>query len=333
MLRYWAILFSLIGSVCLSEIDMRQEAIKLIQGSDFKNYLEAPVRISKTPEGPLLIIDEGIYFFQYDLQTPAVSAMTDVVKEGEINLPETADHLVIVTHGWLDKSEGRWPGEIAYAIDRWVDPNEWTCASFGWKGGAGVVNSVQAARYARDIAGPRLAVAILELEKGFTHIHFIGHSAGAWVIDSAAKQMAAAMPQADFHLTFLDAYVPDKWEPDILGHLFEDPQKQKNQVWADHYYTRDITYKVTQHDLKYARNVDISALDPFVVEHEFPYRWYMATITGKYQRWDEKNEKVFTQSGSVDYGFLRSLESGRENYQQSRKLKTGNKSVKIKKVK
>ena len=88
---------------------------------------------------------------------------------------------------------------------------------------------------------------------------------------------------------------------------------------------------MTEHDLKYAHNVDISAIDPLISEHEFPYRWYTATITGKYDRWDEKKETVHTACGGIDYGFARSLEAGDKNWTRTHKLKTNNPAIKIEK--
>ena len=65
-------------------------------------------------------------------------------------------------------------------------------------------------------------------------------------------------------------------------------------------------------------------------EHHFPYKWYIATITGKYRDRDhEKNEDVVTAHGGIDYGFERSMEAGRENYERSLHLKIGNKAVKF----
>ena len=125
--------------------------------------------------------------------------------------------------------------------------------------------------------------------------------------------------------------MPNRWDDNQLGCLYDDSAKQKTNVWAEHYYTRDITFVVTEHDLKYAHNVDISAVDPLISEHEFPYRWYMASIIGKFTRWDEKKEKVHTRSGDIDYGFARSLEAGGKNWGKSRKLKTNNPAVKVEK--
>ena len=72
-----------------------------------------------------------------------------------------------------------------------------------------------------------------------------------------------------------------------------------------------------------------SAVDPFVSEHEFPYRWYTASITGKFSRWDEKRETVHTRNGNIDYGFARSLEAGEENWQRTRKLKPHTTAAKL----
>ena len=322
------ILFCILtAAICYAEFDARKEVIKLMQGTPLEKYLTAPVSIRQTDAGVLSIADEGIFAFQHELLTPETAVEPNVLLEESVAINPSADKLVVVTHGWMDKGENSWPNEMAAAISDRVDPNEWVCASYDWKGGSVVITSVQAAEYARDIAGPRLAKALLELGTDFKHIHLIGHSAGTWTIHSAAKRIAAARPDIRLHLTFLDAYVPSQWDEEELGHVFSDPKRQKNQCWAEHYYTKDITFVVTEHDLKYAHNVDISAVDPLISEHEFPYRWYTATITGKFTRWDEKKEQVHTRSGGIDYGFVRSLESGDKNWEQSRKLRANNKAV------
>jgi hypothetical protein len=322
----------LITSICFAEFDARQEIIKFMEGNkDLEKYLHAPVAVTQNDCGCLSIKDEGIFAFQYDLLRPAVSADPNVVIDEKVKIPPKADKLVMVVHGWMDKGENDWPSEMAAAIGKRTDPNEWVCGSYDWKGGSVVFTSIQAAEYARDIAGPRLTKAILDLGVEFKHIHLIGHSAGSWAINSAAKRLAFSRRDVQVHLTFLDAYVPSQWDEDLLGRVFLDPQRQKKQCWAEHYYTKDITFLVTEHNLKYAHNVDISAIDPFVSEHEFPYRWYTATITGKFTRWDEKKETVHTRSGGIDYGFARSLESGKQNWKKSRKLKTNNKAVKLEK--
>jgi hypothetical protein len=55
----------------------------------------------------------------------------------------------------------------------------------------------------------------------------------------------------------------------------------------------------------------------------------MATITGDYERWDEKKETVYKKSGALEYGFARSLEVGESNWRESLSLKAGGKAVRI----
>ena len=319
------------AAVCFAEFDAKKGIVKLMRRNGLRKYLDAPVTVTQTETGCLSIRDEGLFIFQHDLFKPEVSADPNVAVDESVTLDPSADKLVIVVHGWMDKGQNSWPSEMAEAIGDRTDPNEWACGSYDWRGGSIVMTSIQAAEYARDIAGPRLAKALLDLGVEFKHIHLIGHSAGTWAIDSAAKRIADARPDVQLHLTFLDAYVPSQWDEDVLGRVFDGPKQQKSQVWAEHYYTKDITFVVTEHDLKYAHNVDISAIDPILSEHEFPYRWYTATITGKFTRWDEKKETVHTRSGGIDYGFVRSLEAGEQNWKKSRKLKSNNKAVKLQK--
>ncbi len=309
----------LCGAVCLGEFDARREIIRLMEDHGLNHYLQAPVTVSASPDGVLSIVDKGIFAIQHELLTPAACTDPNVVIDETAQPAAGADKLVIVTHGWLDKGEKDWPYQMAEAMAARTDPNQWVCGAYDWKGGSVVITSVQATEYARDIAGPRLAAAILKLDRPFRHIHLIGHSAGSWTIHAAAKRIAEARPDVTFHLTFLDAYVPEKWNPDELGLIFTDPARQQRHYWADHYYTKDITYKVTQHDLKHAHNVDITAIDPLIAEHEFPYRWYLATITGRYDRWDEKNEPVYFRCNDIDYGFARTSESCRPHNEAKRK--------------
>ncbi|MHC5083082.1 MAG: hypothetical protein ACYTET_03985, partial [Planctomycetota bacterium] len=291
----------------------------------------APVRISITEQGFLSIVDKGFFAIQHELMPEEVASDPNVIIEDNVTIHPDAGNLVIVTHGWLDKGQNSWPADLANAIYGRTDPNQWTCGVYDWKGGSVVITSIQAAEYARDIAGPRLAAAVLKLDKQFDHIHFIAHSAGSWVIDAAAEHIADRKPDTEFHLTFLDAYVPGKWRADDLGRVFKEDIPQTQQYWAEHYYTKDITSKVTHNDLRYAHNVDISALDPLIAEHEFPYRWYTATVTGRYRRWDEKNKPVITQLDNTDYGFTRGLEAGDNQWKQSLKLQMDNKALKFKK--
>jgi hypothetical protein len=329
MTRYnWFIIFIILpAGWCRADVDVRRTTLEAAERVGFGGWLHVPVKVNVTQDGVIGIGDEGVYFFQYALETPQTSAEPNVVLSSFV-LPKTIDKAVFVTHGWIDKAEKDWPEKMAGAIRQKTDPNEWICGFFDWSGGSAVITSIHAARYARDIGGPRLAAVILKLPVSFRHIHLVGHSAGSWVIDSAAKRIAKARPDISLHLTFLDAYVPANWDPNELGNV-----KPAGGIWAEHYYTRDITYTVTQQDLIYAHNIDITAIDPLIAEHEFPYRWYLATITGSYGRWDEKGYEVVKDYHGIESGFARSLEAGQDNWVKSRSLTCGNAALNLEKKK
>ena len=236
--------------------------------------------------------------------------------------------LVIVTHGWIEKGRGDWPEDMAGEICKRVDPNLWLCGYFDWSEGAKTLNPTDAAEYARDVAGPTLADEIIELGGDLRHIHLIGHSSGCWVISEAAKKLAGKM-KIDLHLTFLDAYVPAFWDEGSLGDV-NVPAGAK--YWAEHYYTRDYTLQWTQQDLSCAHNVDITDVDQMLKDHNFPWKWYYATIAGKFPEGHflDDSKLVCTVDG-IEYGFARSRESdGSDGWKRSLKLPAANKAVKLK---
>ena len=246
--------------------------------------------------------------------------------------------LAIVTHGWIEKGQGDWPEDMAIEIQKHVDPNLWLCGYFDWSEGAKTLNPTDAAEYARDIAGPKLADEIIELGGDLRHIHLIGHSNGCWVISEAAKKLAGKMNPAsdrggmkmDLHLTFLDAYVPAFWDEGSLGDV-NVPAGAK--YWVEHYYTRDYTLQWTQQDLSCAHNVDVTDIDQGLKDHNFPWRWYYATVSGKYPKGHFLDDRklVYTADG-IEYGFARSRESADpDGWERSLKLPPANKAVELEK--
>ncbi|MBN2588241.1 MAG: alpha/beta hydrolase [Sedimentisphaerales bacterium] len=238
--------------------------------------------------------------------------------------PQIQKKLVVITHGWIeDKS---WPCDIATAIADKVDSDEWTCAWFDWRTQSMVLNPTDAATFAKEKAGDILAEKILELSKNFSHIHLIGHSAGSWAINEAAN-ILSKQTNSTFHLTFLDAYVPPFWDEKELGSISNDPNIT---CWIEHYFTHDITLAVTEILLTNAHNVDLTDANPGINSHKFPWHWYYSTVLGKYakdQRYEGK--KLYFSDGNINYGFLRSLEAGNQNWQDSLKLTPNKKDVKI----
>jgi hypothetical protein len=237
--------------------------------------------------------------------------------------------LVIVTHGWIERGQGDWPEDMAGEIYKRVDPNLWLCGYFDWSVGAKTLNPTDAAKYARDIAGPALADEIIELGGGLRHIHLIGHSSGCWVISEAAKKLVGKT-RADLHLTFLDAYIPAFWDESSLGDV---NVLAGAKYWAEHYYTRDYTLQWTQQDLSCAHNVDITNVDQGLKDHNFPWRWYYATVSGKYPKgYFLDDRKLAYMADGIEYGFARSRESADpDSWKRSLKLPTGSKAVELEK--
>lgn len=236
--------------------------------------------------------------------------------------------LVVVTHGWIEKGRGDWPEDMATALAEKTDPNIWLCGYFDWRKGARTINPADAAKYAGDIAGPSLAEEILQLGVDLEHIHLIGHSGGCWAVGEAAK-ILAEKTAADIHLTFFDAYVPSGWQESSLGDV-NVPVGGK--FWADHYYTRDYTLKWTEYDLTFAHNVDITEIDQNIKDHNFPWKWYYATITGRYPKGHFlNNSKLVLVANGIEYGFARSKEaSGNDGWADSLHLPSGNNAVVVK---
>ncbi len=234
-------------------------------------------------------------------------------------------NLVIATHGWFEKEP--WPAGPVLAIKDKVDSKTWLCGWYDWRSQAKVINPIDAAKYARDTAGPMLGEKITKLSGNFKHIHLIGHSAGSWVISEAAK-IVNKKTNAAIHLTFLDAYVPPFWNESELGNLKNDPNITN---WADHYLTRDITLGATEKTLTNAHNVDLTDITPGINDHKFPHYWYNATVIGRYAaKGRYEGKELFYRSGNLEYGFARGLEAGPKNWEKSTKLKTANVPVKLK---
>lgn len=242
----------------------------------------------------------------------------------EPNLVTDETHLVIATHGWIERT--LWPRDLALAIKSKVDSRRWICGWYDWRRQAKRINPTDAAEFGKDIAGPMLGKEIIRLSKEWRHIHLIGHSAGAWVINEAAK-IIAEETDATIHLTFLDAYVPPLWNEDELGCIASDPNIL---CWAEHYFTRDITLAVTGKLLEHAHNVDLTNVTPGINDHKFPWHWYCATVTGQYaagQRYEGR--KLFYRAETIEYGFARSLEAGADNWKAGTTLEIGSQAVKI----
>lgn len=245
-----------------------------------------------------------------------------------VNESPSAKYMVIVTHGWIEKGKGKWPQDMAEAISERVDTNDWLCSYFDWSKGAATINPTDAAQYAKDIAGAAITGQTMALPNKLEHIHLIGHSSGCWAISEAAK-ILANQTGADIHITFLDAFVPSDWPQQSLGDINTPADVN---CWADHYFTRDYTLKWTEQKLDHAHNVDLTEIDQLIKDHNFPWKWYYATIAGTFPKWSLIDDsKLVTDANGIEYGFARSLASiDANNWSQSLTLKMGNDAIELK---
>lgn len=308
----------------------RQDIIKFLRSSNMNKELDGPVTVSQDKPSLLKIHDPGNYLVQYMIARPdsKIATMPDILIDKNVNLPATVTKAVIITHGWIDKGTNDWPADIASAISEKVDPNEWACCYFDWKGGAASLTPIDAARYSRDIAAPRLVRAFLEAlpdSAKLEHVHIIAHSAGTWAATVAAESISNAT-SASVHLTLLDPYIPPNWDVSQMGHV-----PSAANIYVENYYSRDISLGSTQHNLPNAHNIDLTKTQPGFKTHEFPYKWYYATITGKFRKKDRiKTKPAFTSDDGTVYGFARALESGQSNFCTSQILQKGQNPVQLK---
>jgi len=158
--------------------------------------------------------------------------------------------------------------------------------------------------------------------QGWNHVHLIGHSAGAALIQSATSMLP---PTTTIHTTFLDAYVggAGSWRSAYgLG-----------STWSDSYFTHDLETSGnvgawTEGSLDRSYNVEVTWLDEnrilkhkfcsenlqpcleTVSSHGWPIDFYQATITN--------------ESFGEGHGFRLSKEGGNWDYATNRYL-VGNK--------
>ncbi len=208
------------------------------------------------------------------------------------------DSLVVITHGWQflkvynpnpDLPDVSWIERMADSI-RAKAPANWQVQAHNWLDMAWTPLPDIALNNAKDNAGPKLGDIIAS--QNWSHVHLIGHSAGAALIQAAAERIKLkSQNPVVVHTTFLDAYVG------ITGR--ERSSYGTGADWSDSYIAIDPeTFGKTDAQLDNAYNVDVSwlALDRrlgFVncsaggfeatcaqafSTHDWPYRYYGATI-------------------------------------------------------
>ena len=211
------------------------------------------------------------------------------------------DCLVVVTHGWqpllLNPSlpDVSWVDGMAGAITSELTAHglqNWQVYGYKWVTNSWTLTAPDALVNASS-EGVRLGSALGA--QGWNHIHLIGHSAGAQLIQKASEWIKAVSPGTTVQCTFLDPYVGE----DHAGLK----EYGSGTAWSDNYYCHDKqTMSVTEGCLSNAYNVDVTQLDVanrygvtkyyshdtgqltpcYVTEsvHGWPYGFYQNTITG-----------------------------------------------------
>ncbi len=254
-------------------------------------------------------------------QSPAAEQLFDRLL-ADPNIQSQGMGFTVVSHGWLEKDD--WCRDLALAL-RANTHEPWLFAWYDWQNQSKHLNPVEVARLAKFKLGPNLGHQISETEVPITHIHLIGHSAGSWLVNEAAKVIRTKRA-ASLHLTFLDAYIPAGWDKGELGNV---NLEGSDPTWADHYLTRDHTLAFTHQPLKHAYNVDLTGIAHGMNRHRFPFFWYHATVTGQYPRKKYAERPVRNQIGSIRYGFPLTREAGHENWQETLRFTTGNKPIEL----
>lgn len=174
--------------------------------------------------------------------------------------------LIVVTHGCLPGPQvqppPQWVSDMCKAIESRVT-GDWQVMPYFWTDQAWASTKLSKVSYLWNLEASVMPSAkSLGIQLGtqlaaqaWEHIHFIGHSAGAKLIQTAADTIRSLAPATETHTTFLDPYL----DLDYNGHSWYGA----NADWADCYYALDTeTRNFTDGPLAGAYNVDVTWVDP-----------------------------------------------------------------------
>lgn len=138
----------------------------------------------------------GVFSYIVEYGAPARVLPTTPVSRPQAALLSTrssgATGLTLVTHGWRESAStaGSWAQNLAADIGSQTIP-AWDVRAYDWGrySGSLLTGPGYAMRNANYI-GTALGSQILSM--GYTSVHFVGHSAGSWLIDGAADALAGS---------------------------------------------------------------------------------------------------------------------------------------------
>ena len=165
------------------------------------------------------------------------------------------DSLIVITHGWQPLgalADVSWMEDMANAIRANLaiqGKTNWRVETYNWSFWAWPLPETALAN------GNNLG-SLLGMKLGhqsWDHIHLIGHSAGAQVIQAATERIKWLSPETTVHTTFLDPYIGVR----IFGQRYG-----LNADFAENYFSDDWTGRWTGTRLLHAHNVNVTQLDP-----------------------------------------------------------------------
>lgn len=188
----------------------------------------------------------------------------------QLNLPDGKKNLVLITNGWIAPLFGDptatqdWLEKMQNAFEANIDSSEWDVLVYDWTNEAqGKLPPLNRAFELGHAEGANIAL------KEYDHVHLIGHSTGAALIEAASAQILQKSPSTTIHTTFLDPFTPFCAYAELYGASSE---------WSDNYINSgDLLF--TESRLRNAYNVDVTPLnDGSVSGHSWPHKYYTESI-------------------------------------------------------
>jgi hypothetical protein len=226
---------------------------------------------------------------------PAAHGITNTFNPLAPTPNATPDGFTIAIHGF-NSNPAVWPENVVADINAQLGtrvPNQWEALAFDWRqDAAGALLPARADELQAQIQGHYLAQQILSIAPN--DVHFVGHSLGGRVIESALVKLSQASGAPNMSATFLDAFTPYNW----AGFYGE------NAAYSESYFNAgDLPF--TEDRMPHSLNVNITALRPaefdgIIAEHSWPPAWYERSV----EQFDEDTPPYH------GYGYNQSVEAG-----------------------
>ncbi len=259
-------------------LSVTQSSDKIIIGGDFTVYNGSPSNYVAHLDG------NGVYN-----EACSVVDLSDNFNNSSFT---TKKNLVIITHGWKGSAYDRgddksWVSAMQKDICNRIDRDKTTVGIYDWEEKANTALPNDAYENART-QGFLLASSVVSLlrnnEIQLNNVHFIAHSAGSNLIQTAVKSLDTyysnnSIMRPFIQLTFLDAFAPNL-ENEDYGKLYNFPngyaEQYVNMIEPD---GSPFTGPYTNVKLPNATNFDVTYLTSESNQtHEWPYKFYGMTV-------------------------------------------------------